>query len=115
MALFATTGVVLGAAYMLVLYRRVVFGAQANKDAAAMPDLNQREIFYFLPLALLVIWLGVMPGVVTDKTGKSVEKLIVQYKAGLRETGAQDVLAIEPAAGDDFPHIDFFRREDHRL
>lgn len=86
-AVFATTGVVLGAAYMLVLYRRVVFGEQVNKDAAAMKDLNKLEYSYFVPLVLLVIWLGVAPGVVMDKVAPSVEKLISQYEAGLKSGG----------------------------
>ena len=86
-AVFATTGVVLGAAYMLVLYRRVVFGGQINEDAAAMKDLNKLEYSYFIPLVLLVIWLGVAPGVVMDKVAPSVEKLISQYEAGLKSGG----------------------------
>lgn len=86
-AVFATTGVVLGAAYMLVLYRRVIFGEQVNEDAAAMKDLNKIEYSYFVPLVLLVIWLGVAPGVVMDKVAPSVEKLISQYEAGLKSGG----------------------------
>ena len=82
-AALATTGVVLGAAYMLVLYRRVVFGPQLNHDAATMPDLEPREIFYFIPLAGLVILLGVTPGYVMDRINPSIEKLQGQYEAGL--------------------------------
>lgn len=78
-AIFATTGLVLGATYMLMLYRRVIFGEQVNKDAAAMPDLETREVLIFLPLVALVIWLGVQPGVVMDKISPSVEKLRGQY------------------------------------
>jgi len=82
-AVFATTGVVLGAAYMLVLYRRVIFGESVHKDAAAMSDLNIREFGILVPMALLVIWLGVNPGVIMNKVSPSVEKLIGQYQAGL--------------------------------
>ena len=82
-AVFATTGVVLGAAYMLVLYRRVVFGEQKNEDAAAMPDLTKLEFSYFVPLIVLVIWLGVTPNVVMSKISPSVNKLIGQYYAGI--------------------------------
>ena len=89
-AVFATTGVVLGAAYMLVLYRRVVFGPQVNDDAAAMKDLNKLEYSYFIPLVLLVIWLGVAPGYVMDKVAPSVEKLIGQYEAGIYKGGEDD-------------------------
>jgi NADH-quinone oxidoreductase subunit M len=77
-AAFATTGVVLGAAYMLVLYRRVVFGEAKNADAAAMPDVTRLELGYFLPLIALVLWLGIAPGYVMDRVGPSVSKIITQ-------------------------------------
>jgi len=79
----AATGLIFGAAYMLVLYRRVVFGPQENKDAAAMSDLNIREIAILVPLAALVLWLGVFPGAVTDVISPSVEKLISDYNTKL--------------------------------
>lgn len=59
--LIATTGIILGAAYMLYLYRRVVFGPQVNPDAAAMPDLNGRELWLLAPIAVVVLWMGVYP------------------------------------------------------
>ncbi|WP_095011096.1 NADH-quinone oxidoreductase subunit M [Tsuneonella mangrovi] len=59
--LVCTTGIILGAAYMLYLYRRVAFGEQKNPDAAAMPDLNWREWAMLLPIALAVLWMGVYP------------------------------------------------------
>ncbi|WP_066556266.1 NADH-quinone oxidoreductase subunit M [Croceicoccus bisphenolivorans] len=60
-ALIGTTGIILGAAYMLYLYRRVAFGEQKNADAAAMPDLDEREWAMMLPLAAAVLWMGVYP------------------------------------------------------
>ena len=59
--LVCTTGIILGAAYMLYLYRRVVFGEQKNADAAAMPDLNLREWAMLAPIAAAVLWMGVYP------------------------------------------------------
>ncbi len=56
-----TTGIILGAGYMLYLYRRVVFGEQKNADAAAMPDLNAREWLMLTPVAAAVLWMGVYP------------------------------------------------------
>jgi len=56
-----TTGIILGAGYMLYLYRRVVFGTQDNADAAAMPDLNVREWAMLAPVAAAVLWMGVYP------------------------------------------------------
>ncbi|MET0179769.1 MAG: NADH-quinone oxidoreductase subunit M, partial [Novosphingobium sp.] len=56
-----TTGIILGAAYMLYLYRRVAFGTQRNADAAAMPDLSPREWALMAPIAAAVLWMGVYP------------------------------------------------------
>ena len=60
-ALVCTTGIILGAAYMLYLYRRVAFGEQVNSDAARMPDLNAREWAMLAPIAAAVLWMGVYP------------------------------------------------------
>ncbi len=100
-AVFATTGVVLGAAYMLILYRRIVFGEQVNKDAAMMPDLNRREIFMFVPLVLMVLWFGVQPQVIMDKVSPSVDKLLTGYHAALDASDAEKAEAVAPAAGEE--------------
>jgi NADH-quinone oxidoreductase subunit M len=60
-AAVATTGIILGAAYMLYLYRRVVFGTSDNADAAAMPDLSLREWVIMAPIAIATLWMGVYP------------------------------------------------------
>ncbi len=57
----ATTGIILGAAYMLYLYWRVVYGTQRNADAAAMPDLDNRELWLLAPIAAAVLWMGIYP------------------------------------------------------
>ena len=59
--LVCTTGIILGAAYMLYLYWRVAFGVQKNADAAAMPDLSAREWAMLAPIAAAVLWMGVYP------------------------------------------------------
>jgi NADH-quinone oxidoreductase subunit M len=60
-AFFATLGIILGAAYMLYLYRRVVQGPLDKPDVAAMTDLSAREIVIMVPLAAVVLWMGVYP------------------------------------------------------
>ncbi|MFM2273593.1 MAG: hypothetical protein RL702_2658 [Pseudomonadota bacterium] len=60
-ALVAGSGIILGAGYMLYLYRRVAFGEQKNADAAAMPDLSVREWLMLAPIAAVVLWMGVYP------------------------------------------------------
>ncbi len=59
--LIATTGIILGAGYMLYLYRRIAFGDQVNADAAAMPDLESRELWLLAPIAAAVLWMGIYP------------------------------------------------------
>ncbi|MDQ2877737.1 MAG: NADH-quinone oxidoreductase subunit M [Pseudomonadota bacterium] len=59
--LLCTTGIILGAAYMLYLYRRVVFGELTKDDVRAMPDLSMREILLLAPIAAAVLWMGVYP------------------------------------------------------
>ena len=59
--LVCTTGIILGAAYMLYLYRRVVFGEIVHDDVRAMTDLSGREIALLAPIAAVVLWMGVYP------------------------------------------------------
>ncbi|GAA0730305.1 NADH-quinone oxidoreductase subunit M [Sphingomonas japonica] len=60
-ALLCTTGIILGAAYMLYLYRRVVWGELTKDDVRAMPDLSKRELALLAPIAAVVLWMGVYP------------------------------------------------------
>ena len=79
------TGVILGAAYMLYLYRRVVFGVQKNADAAAMPDLNLREWLMLAPIAAAVLWMGIYP-----------ETFLAPMRGDIRAIEAR-VAAVRPA------------------
>jgi NADH-quinone oxidoreductase subunit M len=60
-AFLGTTGMILGAAYMLYLYRRVVFGVITHADVRAMLDLEPREIAIFAPMIAIVLWMGIYP------------------------------------------------------
>jgi NADH-quinone oxidoreductase subunit M len=60
-AAVATTGIILGAAYMLWLYWRVAFGTARTEEAAQMPDLNPREWALLAPIAAAVLWMGIYP------------------------------------------------------
>ena len=60
-AFVATTGIILGAAYMLFLYRRVAQGPLDKPDVAAMSDLSGRELLLLVPIAAVVLWMGVYP------------------------------------------------------
>lgn len=72
----ATTGVVLGAAYMLYLVRRLVFGELDKDDVKAMPDLSLREKVIFLPLLIVVFWMGIYPNSFLEPIHVSVENLL---------------------------------------
>jgi len=60
-AIAGTTGIILGAAYMLYLYWRICFGKLVHADAAAMPDLSMREWWLLGPIAAAVFWMGIYP------------------------------------------------------
>ncbi len=60
-ALFTATGVILGAAYMLYLYSRVIFGKLEKPALHGLLDLSKREILVFTPLLLMVLWMGIYP------------------------------------------------------
>jgi len=59
--LLCTTGIILGAAYMLYLYRRIIFGDLVHDDVKVMPDLSMREVALLLPIGLVVMWMGIYP------------------------------------------------------
>ncbi|WP_416908579.1 MAG: NADH-quinone oxidoreductase subunit M [Polymorphobacter sp.] len=60
--LVMTTGIILGAAYMLWLYRRLAYGQAAGDDTRAMPDVSAREVAILAPLVVAVLWMGIYPG-----------------------------------------------------
>jgi len=82
-ALFATTGVILSAAYALYLYRRVVFGALTKDSLKSMLDLSAREKLVIYPLVVLVIFFGVYPTPIFDVTSSSVGALVDQVSNSL--------------------------------
>jgi len=78
-AVVATTGVILSAAYALWLYRRVVMGDLIKESLKTIKDITPRERWLFTPLVAMTLLLGVYPSLVTDIIGPSVEALIGQY------------------------------------
>jgi NADH-quinone oxidoreductase subunit M len=80
-ALIATSGVVLSAAYALYLYRRVIFGVLDKASLKNITDLTPREIAIFTPLVLLTIYYGVQPQPILSATQASVDNLIQTHTA----------------------------------
>jgi NADH-quinone oxidoreductase subunit M len=84
-AFLATIGIILGAAYMLWLYRRVVFGKITRDDVRGMLDLSPREVAIFAPLVLVVLWMGIYPNSFLNVISVSVEALIQNYQTALTD------------------------------
>ncbi|HEU6442947.1 MAG TPA: NADH-quinone oxidoreductase subunit M [Microvirga sp.] len=82
-AFFATTGVILSAAYALWLYRRVVYGEIDKPALQTITDLNRREIITFAPLVLLIIYYGVQPGPILDTFAVPTDALMQSVQAAL--------------------------------
>jgi NADH-quinone oxidoreductase subunit M len=87
-AIFATTGIILSAAYALYLYRRIIFGALEKANLRSILDLSPREIAIMVPLVLLTIFYGFYPAPVFDVTAASVKNLVQNYQAAQETVAA---------------------------
>ena len=86
LALLGASGMILGAVYMLYLYRRVIFGALEKADLKSILDLSPREIAIFAPLVVLTLWMGVYPSSFTHFFDASVGALVEHHQAALAAT-----------------------------
>jgi len=91
-AALAATGLILSAAYMLYLYRRVIFGPLTKDSLAAITDMNAREIAIFAPLVVLVIFMGIYPTPFLDVMHVSVANLLNNVQTAL-DAGATMTVA----------------------
>jgi NADH-quinone oxidoreductase subunit M len=85
-ALVATTGVILSAAYALYLYRRVIFGVIDKPNLMGIADLSTREIAILAPLVVLTLYYGVHPQPIIDASAASAEALIKGFDQALALT-----------------------------
>ena len=92
-ALLGATGVIIGAAYMLYLYRRVIFGELTKEDLKKILDVSPREIAVFAPLILIVFFMGIYPIPFLDVMHSSVENLLERYQSALAAHDAVAILA----------------------
>jgi len=90
-AALAATGLILGAAYMLYLYRRVIFGSLTKDSLAAIKDMSLREVAIFAPLIVLVILMGVYPAPFLDIMHVSVANMITNIESALNASAAISV------------------------
>jgi len=83
LALLGATGMILGAAYMLYLYRRIIFGRLTKEDLRSILDLSPREIAVFAPLILLTLWMGIYPSAFTGFWDASVAAMVQHHTAAI--------------------------------
>jgi NADH-quinone oxidoreductase subunit M len=80
-AAFAASGVVLGAAYMLYLYQRTMFGKVENPKNEGLLDLSHREFATFAPLLVLAVWMGLYPAPFLRRLESSVNHIMVRVNS----------------------------------
>jgi NADH-quinone oxidoreductase subunit M len=89
----AATGVILGAIYMLWMFRRVIFGPLSNPENQRLEDLNRRELTVLVPILLLILYMGVYPQPFLSRMQPAVEltlKRILTEPAALAAPPAVD-------------------------
>jgi NADH-quinone oxidoreductase subunit M len=99
-AVLATTGIILSAAYALWLYRKVIFGALTKPSLAKIMDLDYREIITLAPLAALVLFFGIYPKPVLDISAASVTQIFSRYQHALGPGKTPSVLTMSSASSD---------------
>lgn len=81
-ALLAATGIVIGAAYALWLYQRVMFGKLENPENMHLSDLTIREQWTLIPLVILMFWIGLYPKPFLDTMHASVNHIVERVNPG---------------------------------
>jgi NADH-quinone oxidoreductase subunit M len=81
-AAWGSFGVILGAAYLLWLYQRVMFGSITNPANEHLPDLNAREYATLIPLVVLAFWIGIYPAPLFNVVDQPVRRLVERVHPG---------------------------------
>ena len=82
----ATSGVIFGAAYMLWMFQRVMFGPATNRENLELKDLNTRELVYLAPLVVLIFVMGLYPKVFMDRINPSVDRFLARIEVDADHT-----------------------------
>ena len=101
LALLGGLGMILGAAYMLYLYRRVIFGTLTKADLRNIADLSPREWAVFAPLIALTLWMGVYPSSFTGFFETSVSEMVRQHRDSISTAKRLADAGLKIAAGPD--------------
>jgi NADH-quinone oxidoreductase subunit M len=97
-AAWGTLGVILGAAYLLWLYQRVMFGSVTNPANEHLPDLNLREMATLIPLVALAFWIGIYPKPFFALIEKPVQRIVQQVNPAFYQQERAKLSAPAPAA-----------------
>ncbi len=81
LALLIATGMILGAGYMLILYKRVMLGEVVHEDVKTMPVLTVKEKITLIPLAVITLWMGIYPVHFLEPMEASIENLVENYNS----------------------------------
>ena len=103
---FAATGIVLGAAYMLWLYQRTMFGTVDNPKNENLPDLNLREWATFIPLLILAVWIGLYPKPFIDRLDTSVSRVMSRVNSADVQLNADTNDTQLPGRSHDLPVLE---------
>ena len=98
-AAVAAAGIVLGAAYMLWLYQRTMFGTVTNPKNEHLADLNVREFATFAPLLVLAVWIGLYPKPFLDRLHTSVDRVMARVSGDYVPRFVQVTCPDNPEAG----------------
>ncbi len=102
-AAWGTLGIVLGAAYLLWLYQRTMFGSVTHEVNKTLPDLNLREYAVLVPLVIMAFWIGIYPKPFFNYINSPVDKIVHQvnpdfYKPTRSQLASSPAGATQPAA-----------------
>ena len=75
---FAASGVIFAAVYLLWMYQRVVFGNVTNQKLNGIADMNKREMIVMLPIFIFIVWIGIYPSTFLNVSKESSKKVIEQ-------------------------------------
>ena len=101
MTLIAGTTIILGAVYMLSLYKKTFFGPVTNKENNKLEDLNKNEMMSLLPLVALVVWLGVYPKPILEPIDNSVKHLVAFMDKKAKTQEAKDIIISTTVIGEE--------------
>jgi len=98
MTVLAGTSIIIGAVYMLSVYKKSFFGPVTKDENKTLKDLTARETWSLIPLVAIVIWLGVYPKPVLDPINKSVNAMLVFMQEKAVTAEAKDIIKVPQSA-----------------